>query len=115
MTPERGDILHLQFDPATGREMKGPHFCLVVSPKSFNQRFKLALVCPISGGVAAVARESGFLVPLMGSGLRTDGSVHAHQVKSLDWETRKARRIEQAPPEIVDQVLECLIAVLEED
>ncbi|MFZ1742828.1 MAG: type II toxin-antitoxin system PemK/MazF family toxin [Pontixanthobacter sp.] len=115
MTPERGDILHLQFDPATGREMKGPHFCLVVSPKSFNQRFKLALVCPISGGVAAIARESGFLVPLMGSGLRTDGSVHAHQIKSLDWETRKARRIERASPDIVSQVLECLLAVLEDD
>jgi mRNA interferase ChpB len=115
MTPERGDILHLQFDPASGREMKGHHYCLVVSPKSFNQRFKLAWVCPISGGVASTARESGFLIPLMGYGLRTDGSVHAHQVKSLDWGMRKARRIEQAPPELVSQVLDCLIAVLEDD
>ena len=115
MTPERGDILHLQFDPASGREMKGHHYCLVVSPKSFNQRFKLAWVCPISGGVASAARESGFLIPLIGYGLRTDGSVHAHQVKSLDWETRKARKIEQAPPDLVSQVLDCLIAVLEDD
>jgi mRNA interferase ChpB len=115
MTPERGDILHLQFDPASGREMKGHHYCLVVSPKSFNQRLKLAWVCPISGGVAGVARESGFLIPLMGYGLRTDGSVHAHQVKSLDWEMRKARKIEQAPPDLVNQVLDCLSAVLEDD
>jgi mRNA interferase ChpB len=115
MTPERGDILHLQFDPASGREMKGPHFCLVVSPKSFNHRFKLALVCPISGSVAAVARESGFLVPLMGYGMKTDGCVHAHQIKALDWEIRKARRVEQAHPDIVHQVLECLVAVLEDD
>ena len=55
MTPERGDILHLQFDPASGREMKGNHFCLVVSPKAFNARFKLAMVCPISGEVAEQA------------------------------------------------------------
>jgi len=115
MTPERGDILHLQFDPASGREMKGHHYCLVVSPKSFNQRFKLAWVCPISGGVASVAREAGFLIPLMGYGLRTDGSVHAHQVKSLDWEMRKARKIEQAPVDLVSQVLDCLVAVLEDD
>lgn len=113
--PERGDILHLQFDPASGREMQDPHFCLVVSPKSFNRRFQLALVCPISGGAAAMSRESGFLVPLMGSGLRTDGSVHVHQVKSLDWTTRKASLVERAPPEIVNPVLECLIAVLEDE
>ena len=42
MTPERGDILHLAFDPASGREMKGNHFCLVVSPRAFNTRFKNA-------------------------------------------------------------------------
>ena len=77
MTPERGDILHLAFDPSSGREMKGNHFCLVVSPREFNARFKLAMVCPISGGSAQAARDSGFLVSLMGQGLRTDGQVHA--------------------------------------
>jgi mRNA interferase ChpB len=114
MTPDRGDILHLQFDPASGREMQGPHFCLVVSPKTFNQRFKLAWVCPISGGLAAVARDSGFLIPLMGHGLRTDGNIHAHQVKALDWEARKARKIEQIPPDLLAEVIECLMAVLED-
>ncbi len=113
--PDRGDILHLQFDPASGREMQGPHFCLVVSPKSFNQRFQLAWVCPISGGTAAVARESGFLIPLLGSGLKTDGSIHAHQIKSLDWKALKASIVEQAPSHLVSQVLECLISVLEDD
>lgn len=115
MTPERGDILHLQFDPASGREMQGPHFCLVVSPKAFNQRFKLAWVCPISGGMAAVARDAGFLIPLIGYGLKTDGNVHAHQVKALDWEARKARKVEKVPSVLVTQVMECLIAVLEDD
>ena len=113
--PNRGDILHLQFDPASGREMQGSHFCLVVSAKAFNQRFQLALVCPISGGMAAVARESGFLIPLSGSGLRTDGNIHAHQIKSLDWKARKATIVERAPQHIVSQVLECLISVLEDE
>ena len=113
MTPQRGDILHLAFDPASGGEMKGDHFCLVVSPKAFNQRFKLAWVCPISGGAALVARESGFLLSLTGCGTRTDGNVHAHQVKALDWAARKARRIETAPDYLVHQVLQCMAAVIE--
>jgi len=111
VTPERGDILHLAFDPASGREMRGKHFCLVVSPRAFNARFKLAMVCPISGGVAEVARSAGFLVSLMGQGLRTDGQVHAHQVKSLDWASRKASLVERAPSVVVDEVLACLQSV----
>lgn len=115
MTPERGDILHIQFDPASGREMKGDHYCLVVSPKSFNEHFRLAMVCPISGGVATKARETSFLVSLTGTGLRVTGNVHAHQVKTLDWDARKAKRVEQAPDYVVQQVLDCLIAVLEDE
>jgi len=95
--------------------MIGKHFCLVVSPKSFNAKFKLAMVCPISGGAAEVARSAGFLVSLMGLGLRTDGSVHVHQLKTLDWTSRKAAFIEKAPPEIMQEVLDCLVAVFEDE
>lgn len=115
MTPERGDILHLKFDPASGREMLGKHFCLVVSPHSFNTRFRLAMVCPIFGGVSEVARNSGFLISLMGHGLRTDGSVHAHQLKPLDWTARQAAFIEKVPDTILQEVLECLVAVFEDE
>ena len=113
MTPQRGDILHLAFNPASGAEMKGDHFCLVVSPVAFNRRFKLAWVCPISGGAALAARESGFLISLTGCGTRTDGNVHAQQVKALDWAARKARRIEAAPGYLLEQVLQCMAAVIE--
>ena len=113
MTPERGDILHLAFDPASGREMKGKHFCLVVSPLSFNARFNLAMVCPISGGAADMARSTGFLVSLRGLGLQTDGQVHAHQVQSLDWAARQASLVEKAPDSVVQEVLLCLQSVLD--
>lgn len=114
MTPDRGDILHLAFDPASGREMRDDHFCLVVSPRAFNARFKLAMVCPISGGSAEVARSAGFLISLTGQGLRTDGQVHAHQVQSLDWSARRASLVERAPDLIVQEVLDCLRSVLDD-
>jgi mRNA interferase ChpB len=113
--PARGDILHLAFDPASGRELKGDHYCLVVSAKAFNKRFKLAMVCPISSGLAPLAREAGFLVSMMGTGSRLHGSVHCHQVKTLDWEARKATFFEKAPPLVIKEVVDCLIAVLEDD
>ena len=93
--------------------MKGNHFCLVVSPCAFNARFKLAMVCPVSGGAADTARSAGFLVSLMGLGLRTDGQVHAHQIKSLDWASRHASLVETAPEALVQEVLVCLRSVLD--
>jgi mRNA interferase ChpB len=115
LIPERGDILHLQFDPASGKEMLGKHYCLVVSPRAFNARFRLSMVCPISGGAADAARSSGFLISLMGAGLQTHGTVHAHQLKSLDWTARQAKFVEKAPDTIVQEVLDCLIAVFEDE
>jgi len=49
----------------------------------------------------------------MGQGLRTDGQVHAHQIKSLDWVSRQASLVERAPDVIVQEVLDCLQSVLD--
>ena len=94
--PNRGDIVHLQFDPAAGREMKGAHFALVLSSKLFNQN-GLAMVCPISQGAAAGARTYGTVVSLMGAGIDTQGAVHCHQLKAVDWRERKASFKEAVP------------------
>lgn len=115
MIPARGDILQIQFDPASGRELKGDHYCVVVSAKAFNKRFKLAMVCPISSGIAPNAREAGFLVPLMGTGSRLHGSVHCHQLKTIDWEARKAEFFEKAPDIVLKEIIGRIIPVLEDE
>jgi mRNA interferase ChpB len=109
--PNRGDIIHLQFDPATGREMKGPHFALVISSKLFNQQ-GLAMVCPISQGAAAASRTYGTVVTMMGLGLDTQGAIHCHQLKALDWRERKAKRKESVPATLMDDVSARLSAIL---
>lgn len=102
--PDRGDIVHLEFDPASGREMKGPHFGLVLSGRIFNQR-GLAMICPISQGAATDGRTYGTVVTLMGSGTDTQGAVHCHQLKSLDWRARRARHKETVPQFVTDESL----------
>jgi mRNA interferase ChpB len=109
--PNRGDIVHLEFDPASGREMKGPHFALVLSGKVFNQQ-GLAMVCPISQGAAASVRTYGTVVTLMGLGTDTQGAVHCHQLKSLDWRERKARLKEAVPQHLIEEVLARVEAIL---
>lgn len=109
--PNRGDIVHLDFDPSSGQEMKGPHFGLVVSSKIFNQQ-GLAMICPISQGIAAAARHHGMVVTLMGAGTETQGAVHCHQLKSLDWRARNASLKESVPQHIVDEVMARIEAIL---
>ncbi len=109
--PNRGDIVHLDFDPSSGREMQGPHFGLVVSGKLFNQH-GLAMICPISQGTAAAARTHGTVVTLIGAGTDTQGAIHCHQLKSPDWRTRQARFKETVPQSILDEAQARLEAIL---
>ncbi|MDP8159561.1 type II toxin-antitoxin system PemK/MazF family toxin [Pasteurella atlantica] len=109
--PKKGDIIHLQFDPASGSEMKGEHYALVVSSQLFNKQ-GLAFVCPISQGKVNQARSFGTVVTLMGSGTHTQGSVHCHQLKSLDWKSRQAKFKESVPDFIIDDVLLRIEAIL---
>ena len=109
--PNRGDIVHLDFDPASGKEMNGPHFGPVLSGKQFNQH-GLAMICPISQGAVAAARTYGTVVTLMGSGTDTQGAVHCHQLKSLDWRARRVRLKESVPQFVLDEVLARLEAIL---
>ncbi len=109
--PSRGDIVHLEFDPASGREMKGPHFGLILSGKLFNQQ-GLAMICPISQGATAAARTYGTIVTLMGTGTDTQGAVHCHQLKSLDWRERRVRFKESVPQHVIDEALARIEAIL---
>ncbi len=109
--PNHGDIVHLAFDPPSGREIQGPHFGLVLSGKVFNQQ-GLAMICPISQGAAAAVRTYGTVVTLMGVGTDTQGAVHCHQLESLDWRARKVCLKETVPQVIVDEVLARVEAIL---
>jgi len=75
---------------------------------------KLAWVCPISGGGAHTALSGGFLVTVVGTGLRTDGSIHTHQITGLDWQAGRASMVERVPVSVVTQVLDGLWAMLDD-
>lgn len=63
-------------------------------------------------GAAAAARTYGTVVTLMGTDTATQGAVHCHQLKSLDWRARKVRLKETVPQSIVDEALARVEAIL---
>ena len=109
--PDRGEILHLVLDPVLGREQQGQRYVLVLTVADFN-RFGLALVAPITQG-GQFARENGFSVSLMGSGVKTHGVVLCNHVRMLDCEERGGKLVEKAPSIIVEDVLARIKALLD--
>jgi mRNA interferase ChpB len=109
--PERGDLVRLSFDPASGHEQQGTRPALILSPSAFN-RFGMALACPVTRG-GAFARGKAWTVPLTGLGLQTDGVVLCNQLKTLDWQARRAVFIERAPDELTADVIARVGTLLE--
>ena len=105
-TPRKGDFVTLSFDPQSGHEQKGRRPALVVSNDPFNERTGLALVCPVTNtdrGIPfhiRVPRECGLT-----------GFVMVDQLKSVDFEARRARFIAKAPAALLAEVLAVLDAM----
>lgn len=100
---ERGDIWHVDLNPAKGREQLGPRYVMVLTPKAFNQ-LGTPIVAPITQGGGS-ARHQGFAVSLSGAGTNASGVVLCHQLRALDLTARGGRFAERAPDFIVDEVL----------
>jgi mRNA interferase MazF len=108
--PARGDVVWLEFDPQAGHEQAGRRPALVVSPRAYNSRVGLALLCPIT------SRQKGypFEVPLP-PGLETSGVILADQVKSLDWRVRRASHAGTVPDEVLKEAVGRLLAIVDPD
>ncbi|MBI3993778.1 MAG: endoribonuclease MazF [Candidatus Lambdaproteobacteria bacterium] len=105
--PERGDLIWLQFEPQAGKEIQKTRPALVLSPASYNGKTGLCLVVPVTGQVKGYPFEV-----LLPAGLIVAGAVLADQVKAMDWRARNARVADRAPPEVLEEVLGKLAALL---
>lgn len=101
--PMRGDIVWINFNPQTGSEIQKRRPALVLSTFGFNRSGNLALVCPIT----STDRTSPFDVAVP-EGLNVQGYIRVDQIKSLDWQVRRAEFVVKMPDDIVEEV--CTIA-----
>ena len=105
--PDAGDLVWLTFDPQAGHEQAGRRPALVLSPRSYNQKSGLALVCPITNQVKGYPFEVS-----LPQGCGASGAILADHLKSLDWSARRVARIGRIPPVILDEVLAKLAPLL---
>lgn len=81
--PDAGDIVWLHFNPQSGHEQAGHRPALVLSPLAYNRRTKLMLCCPMSTRIKGYPFE----VKIPGEPASV---VLSDQIKSLDWQARRA-------------------------
>ena len=105
--PDSGDLVWLTFDPQAGHEQAGRRPALVLSPRSYNQKSGLALVCPITNQMKGYPFE----VPLPADCGAT-GAILADHLKSVDWSARRAAKIGRIPMPALDEVLAKLAPLL---
>jgi mRNA interferase MazF len=96
--PDAGDIIDINFDPQEGREQRGRRPALVLTPRTYNRRAGLCVLCPIT------SRQKGYPFEVaIPAGYPVSGVVLSDQVKSLSWERRDAAYRCQGPPSVLGQ------------
>lgn len=98
-TPERGDIVWLDFTPQLGHEQRGRRPAIVLSHNAYNNKIGLALFCPIT------SKEKGYPFEVKIHGKKINGCVLSDQVKSLDWKERNIEFIEKSKEEEIIEVI----------
>ena len=106
-TPQKGDLIWLNFTPQSGHEQAGKRPAIVLSPQTYNRKTGLIITCPITSKIKGYPFE----VEIRGS--KINGVILSDQVKSLDWKSRQAEFIEKAPQETLHEVQSKLIVLIE--
>lgn len=99
--------MDIDFSPQAGKEIWDYRPALVISSWDFNRKKNLAVLCPIT----KTKRGRPFEVEIP-AGLDVCGVVRADQVKSLDWQARRAKFLCVMPDDMVTTVSQMVETII---
>ena len=106
--PDAGDVVWIDFTPQAGREQAGRRPAVVLSPRSYNERAGLAVMCPIT------SQSKGYPFEIvMPASSRVRGVILSDHIKSLDWRERKVEKTGRLAISILSEVLERVSSLLQ--
>ena len=105
--PERGALVWVDFTLQSGSEQAGHRPALVMSPRIYHERSKLAVVCPITSN-----RRPWPWKVMLPDGLAVSGAVLVDQVRSIDRIARRLRFAGDAPQTVIIEVRARLAVLL---
>ena len=98
--PQQQDIIWIDFDPQSGKEIMKRRPALVLSNDNYNLQTGLVVISPITH----THKNDLTYIPVTGT--KPDGYVNALQIHSFDYRTRNATLIEMAPSSVLLRVMQ---------
>lgn len=106
--PKEKDVVYLDFSPIKGHEQSGVRPALVISSKVFNQFTNMVILCPISPNTKSFPTHYE-----LKSTKKIKGSVLCEHIRSIDYNMRNLKKIEQCSSEDYDNVLDLIKSFFE--
>ena len=106
---KQGTIIKINFNPQSGHEQAGFRPAVVISNNLFNQKAKLAIVCPITN----TNNHFPLHIPL-DNRTKTTGVILCEHIKALDLNSRTYQEIEKLPQDILQNVIDIVYSEIEQ-
>ena len=106
-SPDRGDFIWIDLNPRQGHEQSGRRPAIVLSPKSYNRKTGLCVICPATLQSKGYAFEVEHVSP---RGER--GVILSDHVRNVDWHVRQPQFICRVSSEVLDEVIAKLFALI---
>lgn len=97
--PDEGHLIWLNFTPQAGHEQGGRRPALVLTPAAYNGLTGLMQAAPITSRVKGYPFEV-----VLPEGCGVSGVVLSDHTRSLDWHSRRAEFIADAPAGVMAEV-----------
>ena len=105
--PDRGDYIWITLNPIRGHEQSGRRPALVLSPKSYNRKTGLCILCPATRSAKGYAFEVAHTTPDGAAGV-----VLSDHIRCVDWQSRQAELIHRVPAAVLGEVVSKLEALI---
>jgi mRNA interferase MazF len=106
--PDAGELIWIDLNPTLGHEQSGHRPAIVLTPRQYNERSGLCIICPITSRARGYPFEVAIPPEHAISGL-----ILVDQVRSVSWEKRYVKVAGAAPAKLLDEVRERLAALLQ--
>jgi len=106
--PKQGDIVCVDLDPTKGHEQKGTRPAIVISNNVFNKHTKMVVLCPITSNTKDFPTHY-----ILEDTKKIAGAVLCEHIRSMDYETRKIRFVEEASENDLLSVITLMNACIE--
>jgi mRNA interferase MazF len=107
LTPRRGEVYLVNFDPTIGREIKKIRPAVVIQNDISNRYSDITIVAAITSKFGPKAYPTEVVIKAGEAGLQADSAVLLNQIRSIDQKriVKKLGKVEPATLRLVDKAI----------